>query len=66
MSEDDEDDDDIDEMEQTLTWIDFNTTDSRYALQIDIDQFKDMLELIKKKNRILSIHTQSALSRMAD
>ena len=32
-------------MEQTLTWIGFNTTASRDALQIDIEQFGDMLEL---------------------
>ena len=32
MSEDYDDDDDIDEMEQTLTWIGFNTTASRDAL----------------------------------
>ena len=43
MSADDNDCDDIDEMEQTLTWIGFNTTASREALQIDIEQFEDML-----------------------
>ena len=48
MSKDDDDDDDIDVMEQTLTWIGFNTTASRDALQIDIEQFEDMLELTKK------------------
>ena len=49
MSKDDDDDYyDIDEMEQTLTWIGFNTTASREALQIDIEQFKDMPELTKK------------------
>ena len=48
MSEDDDDDDDIDEMEQTLTWICFNTISSRDALQIDIEKFEDMLELTKK------------------
>ena len=48
MSEEDDDDDDIDEMVQTLTWIWFNTTASRDALQINIDQFEDMLELIEK------------------
>ena len=44
----DNDDDDIDDMEQTLTWIGLNTIASRYALQIYIDQFEDMLELTKK------------------
>ena len=48
MSKDDNDDDNIDEMEQTLTWIGFNKTASRDALQIDIEQFEDMLELTKK------------------
>ena len=47
-SEDDNDDDGIDEMEQTLTWIGFNTIASRDALQIGIDQFEDMLELTNK------------------
>ena len=45
MIEDDDDDDDIDKMEQTLTWISFKTTSSRDALQINIEQFEDMLEL---------------------
>ena len=67
MSKDDDDDYyDIDEMEQTLTWIGFNTTASREALQIDIEQFEDMPELTKKIYRILSIDTRSALPRMAD
>ena len=35
-------------MEQTLTWIGFNTTASRDALQIDIEQFEDMIELTEK------------------
>ena len=48
MSEDDDDDNDINEMEQRLTYIGFNTTASRDSLQIDIDQFRDMLELTKK------------------
>ena len=48
MSEDDNDDDNINEMEQTLMWIGFNTTASRDALQIDIEQFEDMLELTEK------------------
>ena len=48
MSEDDNDDDDTEETEQTLTWICFNTISSRYVIQIDIDQFEDMLELTKK------------------
>ena len=48
MSKDGDDDDDIDVMEQTLTWIGFNTTASRDALHIDIDQFEDMLELTEK------------------
>ena len=48
MSKDDNDDDDIDKMEQTLTWIGFNTIASRDALQIGIDQFEDMLELTNK------------------
>ena len=39
VSKDDDDDDDIDKMEQTLTWIGFNTTSSRDALQIDIEKF---------------------------
>ena len=47
MCEDDNDDD-INEMEQTLTWIGFNTIASRDTLQIDIEQFEDMLELAKK------------------
>ena len=47
MSKDDDDDDEIDEMEHTLTWIGFNTTASKDALQIDIEQFEDMLELTK-------------------
>ena len=48
MIEDDDDDDDIDKMEQTLTWISFNATASRDALQINIEQFEDMLELTEK------------------
>ena len=48
MSDDNNDDDDIDDMEQTLTWIGFNTISSRDALQIDIEQFEDMLELAEK------------------
>ena len=48
MSEDDDGDDDIDEMEQTITWIGFNTIASRYALKIDIEKFEDMIELTKK------------------
>ena len=48
MSKDDDDDDNIDKMEQTLTWIGFNTIASRDALQIDIDPFEDMLELTEK------------------
>ena len=48
MSEDDDDDDDVDKTEQTLTWIGFNTTSIRYALQINIEQFEDMIELTKK------------------
>ena len=48
MIKDDDDDDDIDEMEQMLRWIGFNTIDSKDALQIDIEQFEDMLELAKK------------------
>ena len=48
MSEDNDDEDDINEMEQMLTWIGFNTSASREALQIDIEQFEDMLELTKK------------------
>ena len=48
MSEDDDGDDDIDEMEQTLTWIGFNTTASRDVLQTNIEQFEDMLELTEK------------------
>ena len=48
MSEDDDDHDDINEMEQTLTWISFNTTASRDALQIGIEEFKDILELIER------------------
>ena len=42
MGEDD--DDDIEKMEQKLMWIGFNTTASRGALQINIDQFEDILE----------------------
>ena len=48
MSKDDNDDDDIDKMEQTLTWIGFNAIANKDALQIDIYQFKDMLELTEK------------------
>ena len=48
MSKDDDDDDEIDEKEHTLTWIGFNTTASRDALQIDIEQFEDMIELTEK------------------
>ena len=48
MSKDDNDDDNIDEMEQTLTCIGFNTTASRDALQICIEQFEDMQELTEK------------------
>ena len=44
----DDDDDDIDKMEQTLTWISFKTTSSRDALQIETEQFEDMIELTKK------------------
>ena len=36
------DDDDIDNMDQTLTWIGFDTIASRDAIQIDIEQFDDM------------------------
>ena len=43
MSEDDDGYDDINEMEQTLTWIGFNTTASRDVLQTNIEQFEDML-----------------------
>ena len=42
------DDDDINIMEQTLMWISFNTIASRDALQIDIEQFEDMLDLSNK------------------
>ena len=38
-----DDDDDIDNMDQTLTWIGFNTIASRDALQINIEQLEDML-----------------------
>ena len=48
MSEDDDDDDAINKMEQTLTWIGFNTTASRDALQIDIEQFEYTLEFTEK------------------
>ena len=48
MSKDDNEDGYIDEMEQTLTCIVFNTTASRDALQIDIEQFEDMIELTEK------------------
>ena len=48
MRENDNDDDEIDKMEQTLTWISFNATASRDALQINIEQFEDMLELTEK------------------
>ena len=58
--------DDIDDMDQTMTWIGFNTIASRDALQIDIEQFNDMLELTKKIFRIMSTHTRSALPRMED
>ena len=44
----DDDDDDIDDMDHTLMWIGFNTVASSEALQIDIEQFDDMLELTKK------------------
>ena len=44
----DNDDDDIEDMAQTLIWIGFNTVASREALQIDIEQFEDMLDLTKK------------------
>ena len=43
-----DDDDDIDDIAQTLLWFGFNTVTSREALQIDIEQFDDMLELTKK------------------
>ena len=43
-----DEDDDIDDIDQTLMWIVFNTISSRDALQIDIEQFDDMLELTKK------------------
>ena len=46
MSEDDYDD--IEDMDQTLTWIGLSTITSRDALQIDIEQFDDMLELTEK------------------
>ena len=39
----DNDDDEINDMDQTLTWIGFNTIASRGALQIDIEKFKEML-----------------------
>ena len=45
---DDDDNDGINDLDQTLTWIGFNTIDSRYAIQIDNEQFKEMLELTKK------------------
>ena len=48
MIEDDDDDDDINKMEQTRTWIGFNTTASRGTLQINIEQFEDILKLTKK------------------
>ena len=48
VSKDDDDDDDIDKIEQTLIWIGFNTISSRDALQIDIEKFEDMLELVEK------------------
>ena len=48
MRKNDYDDDEINKMEQTLTWIGFNTTASREALQIDIEQFEDILELTEK------------------
>ena len=35
-------------MAQTLIWIGFNTVASREALQIDIEQFEDMLDLTEK------------------
>ena len=35
-------------MEQALTWIGFNTVASRDTLQINIEQFEDMLELTEK------------------
>ena len=35
-------------MEQTLTWIVFNKNASMDALQMDIEQFEDMLELTEK------------------
>ena len=44
----DNDDDAIDDMEQTLTWIGFDKIASRDALQIDFEQFEDMLELTEK------------------
>ena len=41
----DDENDDIDDMDQTLMWIGFNIIASRDALQIDIEEFNDMLEL---------------------
>ena len=48
MSEDNNDDDDINETEQTLTWVGFNTTASSDAIQINIEQFENMIELTEK------------------
>ena len=42
------DDDAINDTDQTLTWIGFNTIASRDGLQIDIEKFNDMLEVTKK------------------
>ena len=44
----DDDDDEINNMAQTLMRISFNTFASREAIQINIEQFEDMLELTEK------------------
>ena len=44
----DNEEDEINDMDQTLMWIGFNTIASREALQIDIEQLDDILELTEK------------------
>ena len=44
----DDDDDNINDMDKNRMWIGFNTIVSREALQINIEQFDDMLELTEK------------------
>ena len=44
----DDDDDNINDMDKNWMWIGFNTIVSREALQINIEQFDDMLELTEK------------------